>query len=86
MKRIIVIGTIVLLGLFAGGCTSTTITDPKTGFVFKRHSLLSSQNIGLVDVRTGGDTGVKIEGLQQNQTDMAAAMISAAVKAAAVKP
>jgi hypothetical protein len=82
MKRSLILAALSAVALCGGGCTSTTITDPKTGFVFKRTSLLSSQSIGTVDVRTGGDTGVKIEGLQQNQTEMAGAMLAAAVKAA----
>jgi hypothetical protein len=63
------------------GCTLTTYTDP-SGAKFSRWSLLNSQAVGKVEMRAG-DKLLTLEGYQSNQTEMAAAVVASAVKAAA---
>lgn len=65
------------------GCSSLTIVAPD-GTKITRTSFLTNPTIGPMKV-TKGDTTFSMDGYGHNQTDIAGAVVAAAVKAA-VKP
>lgn len=67
----------IFLALALAGCTHTSYTDPRTGAKFSRTSLLASQSLNDVAVKSG-DTSVRI-GSASNEP---AALVEAAVRAA----
>jgi hypothetical protein len=82
MKTIPAHLSLVLVALLSG-CTHTTYTDP-SGAKFSRTSFLNSQSVGRVEMRAG-DKLLTMEGYASEQSQAAAAVVTAAVRAA-VKP
>lgn len=82
MKKILVMiagVTALLLGGCLSGCTSTSYTDP-SGAKFSRVSFLNNQSVGRVEVQAG-DKKLTLESYNSQQTEFAAAVVGAAIKA-----
>jgi hypothetical protein len=81
-KRLLPDLTAVLLVLTClAGCTSTTVEIPG-GTRITRRSFLTNPTIGPMQVKHG-DTEFRLESYGHNQTDVAAAVTAAAIKAVA---
>lgn len=74
--------TLVLLivSVALGGCTYRKFEHPTHG-TYTSFGLGTSQSIGAIEVKTGSDTGVKLEGYTSESAQVAAAAVAAAVKA-----
>lgn len=79
MKTLILIAA----SLSLCGCSSLTIVAPD-GTKITRTSFLTNPTIGPMKV-TKGDTTFSLDGYGHNQTDIAGAVVAAAIKAS-VKP
>lgn len=71
---------LVIIAAALSGCTVTKYTDP-SGATFSRSSFLTTQNVGKVVVEAGDKT-LTLEAYSNQQTEVAAAIVSAAVSAA----
>lgn len=72
---------LVLVLICLAGCTSTTVEIPG-GTRITRRSFLTNPTLGPLEVKHGG-TEFKLAAYGHNQTDIAAAVVAAAVKASA---
>ena len=78
--RLVLLAALSCVAFGEAGCTLTTYTDP-SGAKFSRLSVLNSQAVGKVEMRAG-DKLLTLEGYNSNQTEMAAAVVSSAIRSA----
>jgi len=72
---------LISVALLCGGCTHTSYQDT-AGNKFSRTSFGTTQNIGKIQA-TAGDKSLVVEGYSNESAQVASAVVSAAVSAAA---